>query len=216
MATQLNPLPAPPSVLLVDDHEANRSMLKRRLEKAGYAVLTAADGQQAIDTAVTHAPDIILMDLAMPNMDGIEAWRGILARTTTPPPVIALTAADIRDVRETCANLGFRRYMLKPFEFSELLSAINESLPPEKSRHMEGGDTPDRHVQTLSKRQLECVILAARGKSDWEIGHVLNISKDTAHKHVQSAMQKLGVASRTQLAVRALYESMIRFSDIIE
>lgn len=67
----------------------------------------------------------------------------------------------------------------------------------------------------LSKRQLDCVLLVARGKSDWEIGKILKISKDTAHKHIQNAMGRLGVVTRTQLVVRALFDSHISFDDAL-
>ncbi len=67
----------------------------------------------------------------------------------------------------------------------------------------------------LSARQLDCIILAARGKTDWEIGQALAISKETAHKHIQSAMRRLGVTTRTQLVVRALFDSQVTFSDVL-
>ena len=67
----------------------------------------------------------------------------------------------------------------------------------------------------LSSRQIDCITLVARGKTDWEIGRLLGISKDTAHKHVQSAMKRLGVSSRTQLVAHALFEGHILYSDIL-
>lgn len=69
---------------------------------------------------------------------------------------------------------------------------------------------------TLSSRQLDCIILVARGKSDWEAGQLLGISKETVHKHIQAAMRRLDVTTRTQLVVRSLYDSQVSFGDVLD
>lgn len=79
-----------------------------------------------------------------------------------------------------------------------------------------GATQPSARSQLLSQRQLECIVQVARGKSDWEAGIILGISKETVHKHVQTAMSRLGVSTRTQLVVRALYGSQLTFGDLIE
>jgi DNA-binding NarL/FixJ family response regulator len=205
------------TILLAEDHAANRALLHRRLERAGYRVLSAADGVEAVAMVLEHRPAVVIMDLAMPKLDGIEAWRQIKARSAEPPVCIALTAADIQDVRASCEAVGFHEFIVKPFNFSKLVATIDRFAPTLRNRSSDSSDEEESdHPSGLTTRQLQCIILAARGKSDWEIGEVLNISKETAHKHVQTAMKRLGVVSRTQLAVRALYDSLIEFSDIIE
>jgi LuxR family quorum-sensing system transcriptional regulator CciR len=76
--------------------------------------------------------------------------------------------------------------------------------------------SPSSNVRSLTQRQLDCVVLVGRGKSDWDISRLLGISDQTVHQHVEEAKRRYGVASRTQLVVRALYNSQLTFSDIIE
>src|SRR4029078_3479898 len=115
-------------ILLVEDNELSRDMLSRRLTRRGYEVLTAADGAEAVETARTDAPDLILMDMSLPVLDGWEATRQLKAGAETRGiPVIALTAHAMAGDREEAREAGCDDYDTKPIEFARLLTKI-ESL----------------------------------------------------------------------------------------
>ena len=114
-----------PKILLVEDNEMNRDMLSRRLIRNGYEVSLAVDGQQATDMALSERPDLILMDLSLPGIDGWEATRRIKANDATRRiPVIALTAHAMAGDRERAMGVGCEDYDTKPVEISRLLGKI--------------------------------------------------------------------------------------------
>jgi CheY-like chemotaxis protein len=114
-----------PKILLVEDNEMNRDMLSRRLIRNGYEVSLAVDGQQATDMALSERPDLILMDLSLPGIDGWEATRRIKANDATRRiPVIALTAHAMAGDRERAMEAGCEDYDTKPVEISRLLGKI--------------------------------------------------------------------------------------------
>jgi CheY-like chemotaxis protein len=114
-----------PKILLVEDNEMNRDMLSRRLIRNGYEVSLAVDGQQATDMALSERPDLILMDLSLPGIDGWEATRRIKANDATRRiPVIALTAHAMAGDRERAMEVGCEDYDTKPVEISRLLGKI--------------------------------------------------------------------------------------------
>ena len=112
-------------ILLVEDNEMNRDMLSRRLIRKGYEVIMALDGQQAIDLAASEGPDIVLMDMSLPVIDGWEATRRMKADAATRAiPVIALTAHAMSGDRERALEAGCDDYDTKPIELSRLLGKI--------------------------------------------------------------------------------------------
>ena len=115
-------------VLVADDVSSNREMLRIRLERAGFEVLAAKDGADAVAQATTTRPDLIVMDISMPDVDGLEAWRMISDTLDTPPPAIAVTATSIADVKLACLEAGFADYLTKPLDFAALLRSINRLL----------------------------------------------------------------------------------------
>jgi len=118
-----------PKVLLVEDNEMNRDMLSRRLIRRGFEVVFAADGQQGVDLARSEKPDIILMDMSLPVMDGWEATRRIKADGTMRRiPVIGLTAHAMSGDREKAIEAGCDDYDSKPVEIDRLLGKINRLL----------------------------------------------------------------------------------------
>ncbi|CAN5713138.1 response regulator [soil metagenome] len=118
-----------PTILLVEDNAMNRDMLSRRLERKGFAVLLATDGQEGIDAARTRNPDIILMDMSLPVMDGWEATRLLKADPQLQPiPVIALTAHAMAGDRDRAMAAGCDDYDTKPVEFARLLGKIEALL----------------------------------------------------------------------------------------
>lgn len=118
-----------PKILLVEDNEMNRDMLSRRLIRKGYEVVMALDGQQAVEAAGAQQPDLILMDMSLPIIDGWEATRQIKAAPETRAiPVIALTAHAMSDDREKALQAGCDDYDTKPVDLPRLLDKITGLL----------------------------------------------------------------------------------------
>jgi two-component system cell cycle response regulator DivK len=118
-----------PRVLLVEDNEMNRDMLSRRLVRRGFQVTVAEDGQAGVDMAATESPDIILMDMSLPILDGWEATRRLKARQETQAiPLIALTAHAMAGDRDRALQAGCDDYDTKPIEFERLLEKIDRLL----------------------------------------------------------------------------------------
>ena len=118
-------------ILLVEDNEMNRDMLSRRLVRNGYEVFLAMDGQQGVDMALSERPDLVLMDMSLPVIDGWEATRQIKANDATRRiPVIALTAHAMAGDREKAMEVGCDDYDTKPVEISRLLGKIAALLVP--------------------------------------------------------------------------------------
>lgn len=118
-------------ILLVEDNEMNWDMLSRRLRRRGYDVIVATDGQKAIEMAVSESPDLILMDMGLPVLDGWEATRQIKqANETQLVPIIALTSHAMQGDREKAISAGCDDYDVKPIDFPRLLSKIEQLLPP--------------------------------------------------------------------------------------
>ncbi len=116
-------------ILLVEDNEMNRDMLKRRLSRKGYEVFIAVDGAEGVALSHSHYPDLILMDMSLPVMDGWQATREIKNNPKTKTiPVIALTAHAMAGDREKCIAAGCDDYDTKPVEFPRLLEKIETLL----------------------------------------------------------------------------------------
>ncbi len=117
-------------LLLIEDNEMNRDMLERRLRRKGYDVVSAVDGETGIDMSATESPDLILMDMSLPGMDGWEAARRIkAARKTADIPIIALTAHAMAGDREKALAAGCDDYDTKPVEMERLLDKMQQLLP---------------------------------------------------------------------------------------
>ena len=118
-----------PRILIVEDNEMNRDMLTRRLQSKGYQVITAADGSNGIVVAQTDSPDLILMDMSLPEIDGWEAARRLKSDYSTQHiPVIALTAHAMSSDRQKALEAGCDEYETKPVEFPRLLAKIRAIL----------------------------------------------------------------------------------------
>jgi CheY-like chemotaxis protein len=118
-------------ILLVEDNEMNRDMLGRRLQRQGFAVCFAVDGPSGVRMAHEEMPDLILMDVALGDMDGWEATRRIKANTTTAAiPIIALTAHALATDRAKSVEVGCAEFDTKPVDLPRLLGKIRACLPP--------------------------------------------------------------------------------------
>jgi CheY-like chemotaxis protein len=133
-----------PKVLLVEDNEMNRDMLSRRLERKGYQVVMAMDGQDGVAKARSEAPDIILMDMSLPVLDGWEATRRLKADAATRSiPVIALTAHAMSSDRDKALEAGCDDYDTKPVELPRLLAKMQELLSGSGLGGSDGGSDSD-------------------------------------------------------------------------
>ncbi len=116
-------------ILLVEDNEMNRDMLSRRLKRRGYKIITAADGEQGVESARAEKPDLILMDMRLPVLDGWEATRKLKAASETQGiPVIALTAHAMAGDREKALEVGCDDYESKPVDLPRLLEKMERLL----------------------------------------------------------------------------------------
>ena len=116
-------------ILIVEDNEMNRDMLSRRLQRKGFEIVMAEDGQQGVDMSKSENPDVILMDLGLPVMDGWQATTTIKAEESTKNiPIIVLTAHAMAGDREKALDAGADEYDTKPIEFKRLLGKINDFL----------------------------------------------------------------------------------------
>ena len=122
-------------VLLAEDHDDNREMLVRRLTRAGFEVRSVADGQQAVDAALSWQPDVVLMDVSMPVMSGLDATRALREAGATDLKIIALTAHAMVESREQCLSAGCDGFATKPIDLPTLLQDIQTivSQPKEKA-----------------------------------------------------------------------------------
>jgi CheY-like chemotaxis protein len=117
--------PATTVVLLVEDNDVNADMLSRRLQRRGFTVLLAEDGLTAIQGAARHRPDLILMDISLPDIDGLEVTRRLKADPATAPiPVIALTAHATVSDREEAFAAGCQEFETKPIDFERLMAKM--------------------------------------------------------------------------------------------
>ena len=121
-------------ILVVEDNEMNRDMVGRRLQRRGYDVVVAVDGQEGIDMAHSEDPDLILMDMSLPVLNGWEATRKLKQDERTKGiPIIALTAHAMASDRESAIEAGCDDYDTKPLEFSRLIGKIHALLPEDSA-----------------------------------------------------------------------------------
>jgi CheY-like chemotaxis protein len=123
-------------ILLVEDNEMNRDMLSRRLIRRGFDVIIAVDGAQGVDMAVSESPDLILLDMSLPVMNGWDVAQKLKADSDTSSiPIIALTAHAMGGDREKALDAGCNEYETKPIEFKRLLEKMNKFLDGVDENH---------------------------------------------------------------------------------
>ena len=123
------------TVLVVEDFEDNRFMMRRLLEMSGYRVVEAENGEQAIERALTERPDLILMDLSLPVLDGLAATRGIrLQPHSQGVPIVAVSAHDTADFHAEALAAGCNEYVTKPIDFDELENLLARLLGASASK----------------------------------------------------------------------------------
>jgi DNA-binding NarL/FixJ family response regulator len=210
-------------VLLVDDQALIRAGFRMILdaEEDMEVVGECADGTQAVDSARRLTPDVVLMDIRMPEMDGIEATQRIAAREgEAGPRVLMLTTFDLDEYVYDALRAGASGFLLKDVPAEELVTGIRvvakgeallapsvtKRLIQEFSRAPKAQQSAPAELEDLTPRELEVFKLIARGMSNAEIAEELVVSETTVKTHVARVLMKLGVRDRVQAVVLA-YES---------
>ena len=212
--------PAPIRVLIVDDHSVVRTGLRVFLDLQPdlEVVGEAADGSEGVAMARRLEPDVILMDLLMPNMDGITAIGRIKAER--PETEIVTMTSFIEEEKVTAAlEAGASGYVLKDAEAEEVAAAVRAAyagevhLDPAVARllaqRMRTRKTSDDLAEPLTDREKDVLRLLGQGMSNKEIGAKLFITERTARTYVSNILGKLGLASRTQAALYAVEHKMV-------
>lgn len=216
--------PQPIRVLVADDQELVRGGFRLILERAGMLVVAeAANGQEAVDLAREHSPDVVLMDIRMPVMDGIEAATVLLGGDEPRPRVLALTTFDLDEYVYQAVRAGASGFLLKDVSPDDLVhavqavargdtllaSAVTRRLLERFSSAPLDGVLP-AHLASLPERELEVARLVARGLSNADIGRELFLSEATVKTYVSRLLGRLGLRDRVQIAVLAYESGLVR------
>ena len=219
-------------VLIADDQELIRSGFRLILEAHGLDVVgEAADGAQAVELAHTQQPDVILMDVRMPRMDGIEATRQV-ARDLPEVKVLVLTTFDLDEYVYDALRAGASGFLLKDVGRADLVTAVNvvaageallapsvtkrlladfaRSQPTQPGQDLEPANAS---VQTLTARERDTLGLLARGLSNAQIAAELVVSEHTVKTHVGNVFMKLGLRDRIHAVIFAYEHGIVRASD---
>jgi DNA-binding NarL/FixJ family response regulator len=196
--------------MLVDDHALLRAGMARLLDLADdiTVVGSAGSGQQALETAPGLRPDVVLMDLSMPGMSGVEATRRLLA-AYPDTAVVVLTSFVETDLVADAIDAGAIGYLLKDAEPDGLVGAVRAAargespLDPRAARVVLEGRARQAPASTLSLREKEVLVLVAEGLANKQIARVLGIAERTVKAHLTSIFAQIGVTDRTSAALWA-------------
>ena len=211
-----------PRLLLVDDHKLLRQGLRRAVEEAGFEVVgEAGDGEEAVRLAVALQPDLVLMDVTMPVLDGIEATRR-LRQSVPEARVVMLTMHGEEETIARALRAGAVAYLLKDCtsdQVAETLHAVaagDTDLSADLARSLlaeiPGPGPEPAPLSSLSQREVEVLQMFADGLSTVEVGQRLFISAKTVKNHLASIYEKLDARDRTQAVLTAVRMGIIRLN----
>jgi DNA-binding NarL/FixJ family response regulator len=214
-------------VVLADDHDMFRTALRHLLEENGpiRVVAEAATGEGALRSVHEHAPDVVVMDLSMPGLGGVEATREIVAHSPSTSVLVLTVSDDAGDVVDAIVA-GACGYILKSASIEELIAGIraaatgdaliSPTIASQLLTHVRGqvlvAEQPivvDRHVTQLSARELDVLRLVAEGLENGEIAARLEISPKTVKNHISNILMKLQIDNRIQAAVYAVRQGIV-------
>jgi DNA-binding NarL/FixJ family response regulator len=211
------------SVAVADDQALVRMGLRVLIESEDDLVLAgeAEDGREAVDLVRRSRPDVILMDVRMPNVDGIEATRRLSA-LPDPPRILVLTTFDLDDVVYDALRAGASGFLLKDAPEERLITAIRvvadggSLFAPSVTRRLieefarRAPARPAPSLADLTERETEVLVQVARGLSNAEIASALFVTENTVKTHVARVLMKLGLRDRVQAVVLAYESSLVR------
>ena len=207
-------------LMLVDDHTMLREGLRRALEAEGFAVIGEADdGQEALLMALERKPDVILMDVSMPDVDGIEATRAIM-QADARQRIVMLTMHVDRDVIDRAIKAGAVGYLTKDCSVAEVADAVrmaangDTALSPKLAELMltEARKTEAGEERLITRREEEVLQLIADGLSTPEVAQRLYISQKTVKNHLASIYEKLNARDRTQAVLVAVRMGIVKLN----
>lgn len=209
-------------VMIADDHSMIREGLKQLLELEGdfEVIAEACDGVDCLEKLKTVVPDILLLDINMPNMNGLEVLQKMKdMKMKMKVKVLVLTVHNEVEYLLKAVDIGVNGYLLKDSESAELKKAIlavvngedyiQPSLIPVLNSKMLDRDSDSSKIESLTRRELEVLKMLSYGTYNKEIAEHLNISERTVKNHVSNIFKKIGVTDRTQAAVFAIRNNLI-------
>lgn len=201
------------SILIVDDHVLFAEAVKSALEGSGASIVAVSrTAEEAVSNALQHRPDLVLMDIALPDQSGLIAGKRILAEWPEAK-ILALTALAERIVAREALRIGFRGYLTKDIPIAQFVSTVRAVLDEQlvvphrlgpASRQAADQEDAELLAAQLTLREREVLGLLVRGASGPEISEELGISRNTVRTHVQSILTKLQVHSRLEAATFAV------------
>jgi DNA-binding NarL/FixJ family response regulator len=212
------------TVLIADDHAVYRMGLRDLLEPEYKVISEATEGSEAVDKALKQRPDVVVMDINMPGMDGLEAAKQIHEACPSTGVVVVTAYDDDRRIFEAI-QAGVCGYVLKDDDPKMMIEAIANAAqgkaylpPPIVKRVLDGvagalstkAETADKAVTPLSSRELMVLRLMAEGKRNREIAKELSISERTVGNHITNIYNKLGIYDRAQAVVYAVKKGIVR------
>lgn len=209
------------SIMITDDHSMIREGLKSLLELDDdiKVIAEAVDGRDCLDKLDVYKPDVLLLDINMPNMNGLEVLKELKARKSKVK-VLVLTVHNETEYLMKAVDIGINGYVLKDSESAELKKAIRaimdgetyiqpSLIPALNAKRMERNEDEEK-IDSLTRRELEVLKLLAIGMYNKEIAEKLEISERTVKNHVSNIFKKLEVTDRTQAAVFAIRNNLIK------
>lgn len=223
----MNPSTKPISVLLVDDHTLFRSGIRSLLQRYSDFTIVgeASDGVEGIKRAKQLRPDVVLLDLNMPGMSGLETLQ-LLLQDRADIAVILLTVSEEAEDLTAALQAGARGYLIKNIDAEYLVRAIRraaegesvlaEAMTTKLVAHLQGGvqkPVPPSEIDKLTPREKEILACLARGESNKIIARTLDVAESTVKIHVQNILKKLNLSSRVQAAVFAVGQGITGTQD---